>query len=118
VAAGVFPGVNRALATRRSVTVEGRDLFGTQQSFQIPVSGIGPLLVLKLNAFAGRQQPKDAYDVLLAVSRYHEGPEAAVIAFRTEAAAGNRGFARASATPTSKAFSCASLGLPGLWTGV
>ena len=98
VPAGIFPGVSRALATRAKVTVKGRDLFGAQQKFQVPVSGIGPLLVLKLNAFAGRQQPKDAYDVLLAVSRYNSGPETAVQAFHTEAAERNRGFDRALAT--------------------
>jgi len=60
VPAGVFPGVARALATRRKVTVEGKDLFGATQKVTVPVSGIGALLVLKLNAFAGRQQAKDA----------------------------------------------------------
>jgi hypothetical protein len=56
------------------------------------------LLVLKLNAFAGRQQPKDAYDILLAVSRSVDGPEAAIASFQAEASAGNRGFQRASDT--------------------
>lgn len=51
--------------------------------------------MLKLNAFAGRQQPKDAYDVLLGVSRFVEGPDAAITRFQAEAAAGNRGYARA-----------------------
>ena len=60
VPAGVCPGVGRALATRRIVQVEGQDLFGARQRTALPVSGIGALLVLKLNAFAGRQQPKDA----------------------------------------------------------
>jgi hypothetical protein len=91
----VFPGVARALATKRKVTVEGKDLFGAPQKAAVPVSGIGALLVLKLNAFAGRQQAKDAYDVLLGVSRFPEGPETAIAAFQAEASAGNRGSARA-----------------------
>ncbi len=95
VPAGVFPGVARALATRRRVTVEGKDLFGASQKSAVPVSGIGPLIVLKLNAFAGRQQAKDAYDVLLGVSRFIEGPDAAISGFQAEAAANNRGHARA-----------------------
>lgn len=95
VPAGVFPGVARALATRHKVTVEGKDLFGASQHAAVPVSGIGPLLVLKLNAFAGRQQAKDAYDVLLGVSRFLEGPSAAIAAFQAEAAADNRGYVRA-----------------------
>jgi len=95
VPAGIFPGVARALATRRLVSVAGEDLFGAQQQVKVPVSGIGALLVLKLNSFAGRQHPKDAYDVLLCVSRYLDGPEAAIDAFRAEAKTGNRGYDRA-----------------------
>lgn len=95
VTAGVFPGIARALAIKREVVVEGKDLFGATQKAAVPVSSIGPLLVLKLNAFAGRQQAKDAYDVLLAVSRFADGPDAAIAAFQAEASAGNRGYARA-----------------------
>jgi hypothetical protein len=97
VPAGIFPGVDRALATRRQVSITGSDLFGVAQKLEVPVSGIGPLLVLKLNAFDDRQQPKDAYDVLLGVTRYVEGPEAAIAAFHAEANASNRGFTRAAA---------------------
>ncbi len=104
VLAGVFPGVARAMATRRKVAVEGKDLFGAPQRLTVPVSGIGALLVLKLNAFAGRQQAKDAYDVLLGVSRFAEGPDAAIAAFQAEASAGNRGYARAVETLRSYFF--------------
>jgi hypothetical protein len=86
------------LATRRKIMVEGRDLFGVTQKALVPVAGIGALLVLKLNAFAGRQQPKDAYDILLGVSRYTDGPDAAIAAFQAEATAYNQGYARAAAT--------------------
>ena len=90
--ASVIPGVNRALACRRIVPVKGRDLFGAEQECKVAVSDIGPMLVLKLNAFGGptgRRLPKDAYDVLLAVTRFVDGAEAAVAAFRAEAKAGN-----------------------------
>jgi hypothetical protein len=59
------------------------------------VADIGPLLVLKLNAFGGptgRRLPKDAYDVLLAVTGFVDGPAAAVAAFRVESKAGNTGY--------------------------
>jgi len=98
VVASVIPGLNRALACRRMIPVAGRDLFGGQQSCPIPVTDIGPLLVLKLNAFGGptgRRLPKDAYDILLAVTGFLDGPEAAVQGFRREAAAGNTGYAAA-----------------------
>jgi hypothetical protein len=60
-----------------------------------PVADIGPMLVLKLNAFigpTGRRLPKDADDVLLAVTGFVDGPDAAVAAFRAEAKAGNTGY--------------------------
>ena len=98
VEAGVFPGIERALATRRIVEVRGKDLFGAQQEARVPIAGIGALLVLKLNAFDGRQQPKDAYDVLLATTQFVGGADAAVAAFQAERKAGNRGFARAAKT--------------------
>jgi len=96
VVASVVPGVNRALACRRAVKVKGLDLYGVEQECQVAVADVGPLLVLKLNAFGGptgRRLPKDAYDVLLAVTRFLDGPEAAAAAFRAEAKAGNTGYA-------------------------
>lgn len=95
VIASVIPGVNRALACRRIVPVKGRDLYGAEQECNVAVADIGPLLVLKLNAFGGptgRRLPKDAYDVLLAVTRFVEGAESAVAAFHAEAKAGNTGY--------------------------
>jgi hypothetical protein len=98
VIASLIPGVNRALACRRMVTVKGRDLYGAEQNCKVAVADIGPLLVLKLNAFGGptgRRLPKDAYDVLLAVTGFVDGPAAAVAAFRAEADARNSGYASA-----------------------
>jgi hypothetical protein len=98
VVTGLFPGVNRALACRRLVKVKGHDLFGVEQECRVAVADIGPLLVLKLNAFGGptgRRLPKDAYDVLLSVTGFVDGPEAAVAAFRAEAKSGNSGYAGA-----------------------
>ena len=95
VVASVIPGVNRALACRRIVPVKGRDLYGAEQECSVAVADIGPTLVLKLNAFGGptgRRLPKDAYDVLLAVTRFVDGAAAAVAAFRAEANAGNTGY--------------------------
>ena len=67
------------------------------------MAGIGPLLVLKLNAFGGptgRRHPKDAYDVMFSVLACMGGggPEAAVQAFRAEGDAGNPAFPAAVAT--------------------
>jgi hypothetical protein len=98
VIASVIPGVNRALAARRMITVHGRDLYGVEQICKVAVADIGPLLVLKLNAFGGptgRRSPKDAYDVLLAVTGFIDGPATAVVAFRAERDAGNSAYAAA-----------------------
>jgi hypothetical protein len=95
VLASVIPGVNRALSCPRQVNVKGLDLYGAEQECTVAVADIGPLLVLKLNAFGGptgRRLPKDAYDVLLAVTGFVDGPAAAVAAFQAEAKAGNTGF--------------------------
>ena len=89
------PGIDRALQKRRWVEVEGKDVYGSQRTLKVPIADIGPLLVLKLNAFEGRKHPKDAYDILLAVTAWHEGAEAAVAAFQAEETAGNSGFSRA-----------------------
>jgi len=101
VMASIVPGVNRALACRCRVEVAGHDLYGAEQRCQVAVADIGPLLVLKLNSFGGpigRRLPKDAYDILLAVSGFVDGTEAAVKAFHAEGEANNSGYASALAT--------------------
>lgn len=98
VVASVIPGINRALESRRWVKVAGRDAYGAQTECEIAVADIGPLLVLKLNAFGGptgRRHPKDAYDVLLSVTSFVDGPAAAVAAFRKEGERGNAGYSTA-----------------------
>lgn len=92
------PGLNRALSERRIVPVDGLDFYGQKKRLDVPVCDVGPLLVLKLNAFGGpvgRRHPKDAYDVLLCVTSYVGGAAKAIEAFRAEAAAGNPGYAYA-----------------------
>lgn len=95
VIASVLPGVNRALSCRRTVNIKGFDLYDAEQECKVAVADIGPLLVLNLNAFGGptgRRLPKDAYDVLLAVTGFVDGPAAAVAAFQAEEKAGNTGY--------------------------
>ena len=95
VVASLIPGVNRALTHRRMVKVRGRDFYGAEQECDVAVADIGPLLVLKINAFGGRRHPKDAYDVLLAVTGFVDGPQTAITGFRAEARSGNTGYASA-----------------------
>lgn len=95
ITASVCPGINRALAVRRNVEIHGTDSSGSLKIYRVPICGMGPLLVLKLNAFAkrpGAKKAKDAYDLLVAVSSYSQGPAAAIAEFHTEAVSGNPAF--------------------------
>jgi predicted nucleotidyltransferase len=92
VVANVVPGINRASACYRTVLVEGTDVYGAEQKCQVKVADVGPLLVLKLNAFGGlqgRRLPKDAYDILLTVTGFVDGPAAAIKSFWAEQSAKN-----------------------------
>lgn len=92
ITASICPGINRALGERDFVEIRGNDRFGDERIFLIPICGIGPLLVLKLNAFAKRQNEKrgkDAYDILVVVTSYSGGVAAAVRAFHEEKQKGN-----------------------------
>ncbi len=96
--ANLIPGINRALIKSRDVKIKGNDLYGVAHECKVRVADIGPLLALKLNAFGGptgRRHPKDAYDVLLAVTGFVDGPEAAISGFRSEAAADNSAYGSA-----------------------
>jgi hypothetical protein len=95
IIASVVPGINRALDCCRTVAVQGRDVYGAGQICRVRVADIGPLLVLKLNAFggpSGRRLPKDAYDILLAVTAFIDGPTAAIKGFQAEEAIGNTAY--------------------------
>ena len=98
IVADVVLGIDRALESRRFVELSGTDIWGAQQTCNIAVSDIGPLLVLKINAFGGptgRRHPKDAYDVLLAVTTFIDGPEEAIRLFHEEANQNNSGYENA-----------------------
>jgi hypothetical protein len=89
VPANIMPGINRALASARSLLVRGLDLQGARQELTIRVCESGPFLAMKLRAFARRQAPKDAFDILYTLLHYDGGTRAAVAAFGDEMRAGN-----------------------------
>lgn len=94
----VVPGISRALEHHRFVTVSGTSLLGVTQTEQIRVAEVGPLLVLKLNAFGGpvgRKANKDAHDILYLSMNYLDGTQKAVKAFHDEKSVGNRGMPHA-----------------------
>ena len=91
---GIFPGINRALACYRIVSVAGATLLGRPLTENIKLAEVGPLLALQLNAFGGpggRKPPKDAHDVLYLAEIYLGGTAAAVTGFREDRRTGNRG---------------------------
>jgi hypothetical protein len=89
IVASVLPGINRALATARTVKVSGVDLAGHRQTVTLRVCEVGPFLALKLRAFLHREQPKDAFDILYTLLHYDRGSTAAAAAFAEEARAQN-----------------------------
>jgi hypothetical protein len=89
VPANILPGINRALASARNVLIKGIDLQGAQQELTVRVCEVGPFLAMKLRAFAWRQAPKDAFDILYTLLHYDRGTNAAVAAFGEEVRAGN-----------------------------
>ena len=84
IAASILPGINRALQTARTVKVSGHDLDGNLKKVTLRVCEVGPFLALKLRAFAHRQQPKDAFDILYTLLHYDRGTNVAVAAFAEE----------------------------------
>jgi hypothetical protein len=89
ITASIMPGVDRALATARSIEVAGVDLHGAEQKLTARVCEVGPFLALKLRAFCDRHQPKDAFDILYALRHYDGGTAAAIAAFAEEVRLGN-----------------------------
>jgi hypothetical protein len=121
----ILPGINRALACHRMIEITGKSLLDVEHTENIRVAEIGPMLVLKLNAFGGptgRKAPKDAHDILYLAMNYLDGTRRAIEGFKEERTAGNRGFESALtcletsfATPDSQGpVSCAAFRLNNL----
>jgi hypothetical protein len=91
VRATSFPGIQRALDSKEHQTIDGYDVYGVKSRIQIPVVALGPLIVLKLNAFSSRRHPKDAFD-LLSLTMIHRRTAAESLAAETDV---NPGFATA-----------------------
>ena len=80
--ANILPGINRALASARQIKVTGVDLYGAiQEDLPVRLCEAGPSPAMKLRAFARRQAPKDAFDILYTLLHYDRGTEVAVAAF-------------------------------------
>lgn len=91
----VMPGISRALECNRVLDISGKTLVGIETTQQVRIAEVGPMLVLKLNAFAGRKAPKDAHDIVYLGVNYLDGLEKAVRRFAEEKEAQNQGMPRA-----------------------
>lgn len=91
----IIPGISRALAQNRTLKFSGTTLLGVERTEHVCVAEVGPMLVMKLNAFAGRKEPKDAHEVAYLTMNYLDGFERAIAGFAEEKTAGNRGMTRA-----------------------
>lgn len=90
--AGTYSTLRQTLLSFGS---KGVDIYGARHVVDVPLASLGPLLVLKLNAFANRRHPKDAFDFLtLAVNARLE----AAMALRVEVDRSNPGIPTAIAT--------------------
>jgi len=94
LAVSVVPGVGRALERNRLVRVSGRNMIGAEVEQLVRVADVGPMLVLKLNAFGGpggRKAGKDVHDVMHLALDCNDGIDHAIEAFNEEVRVGNRG---------------------------
>ena len=84
VGVSAFYGVRRALEVHRCVRISGRDLQGANVTETVRVCEVGPYICLKLQAYAGRSQGKDVFDLVRAIRDYDGGIEAAAALFHAE----------------------------------
>lgn len=87
IGVNAFLGVDRALRVHRTVRITGRTLDSARVTESVKVCEVGPFLCLKLQAYAGRAERKDVFDVVHTFLHYDGGVEAAAAAFRAEAGA-------------------------------
>ena len=84
IGVSAFFGIDRALKVYREVDIKGTDLDGAHVTERVRVCEIGPFLCLKLQAYHGRAEKKDLFDVIRAVIYYDGGVEKAAQAFKQE----------------------------------
>lgn len=69
----ITPGLELAFDERHEIPIDGFTLKGEAARRNIPVCGPGAFTILKSLAFAGRGEPKDAYDLVYVLRRWPKG---------------------------------------------
>jgi hypothetical protein len=85
IGVSAFFGIDRALRICRMTEIEGTDLDSAHVKERVRVCEIGPFICLKLQAYHGRAEKKDIFDVIRAVIHYDGGLDVAIESFKTEA---------------------------------
>jgi hypothetical protein len=85
IGVSAFFGIDRALKICRTVEIEGTDLDGARVRERVKVCEIGPFMCLKLQAYHGRAEKKDLFDVIHTVLYYDGGLKEAIRLFKAEA---------------------------------
>jgi hypothetical protein len=82
LAAGTMRGLDLALQQRTLVTLSGKDLEGRKVDRKLPICAPDVFIVLKALAIAGRDKPKDAYDIHFVLLHDSRGPRGVAAALR------------------------------------
>lgn len=82
LAAVTMRGLDLALEQRVLVTLSGHDLEGRSVERKLPICSAEVFIVLKALAIAGRDKPKDAYDIHFVLLHDERGPQGLAKALR------------------------------------
>jgi len=78
IGVSAFFVIDRALRICRMTEIEGTDLDSAHVKEGVRVCEIGPFMCLKLQAYHGRAEKKDIFDVIRAVIHYDGGLDVAI----------------------------------------
>jgi hypothetical protein len=76
-------GCAAAFRAPEQIAVSGAMIDGVNNTVQVRVASLPDFLVMKCHALAGRDKPKDAYDIVYCLDHVSGGPEAIASVWRT-----------------------------------
>jgi len=68
-----FPACAAAFGDPRSITVEGLMISGAANTVHVRVASLPDFILMKAHALAGRDKPKDAYDLCYCLDEFPDG---------------------------------------------
>lgn len=79
-------GCAAAFCAPEIIDVSGPMIDGSRNTLQVRVAALPDFLVMKCHALAGRDKPKDAYDIVYCLDHVSGGPETIAVVWRKRAA--------------------------------